>query len=86
MVNPGGKDIVVDRAAPPIEPGHQAGPSVCEQFELNRETCFLLHHDCPRSALPALTRSPIFNCTRLQPRSLLSIARSNSARSRKRRR
>ena len=37
-------------------------------------------------SLPSLTMSPIFICTRSQPRSLLSIARSNSARSRKRRR
>ena len=32
MINPAGKNIVIDRAAPPIEPGQQAGPSVLEQF------------------------------------------------------
>jgi len=34
MINPAGKNIVIDRAAPPLEPGQQAGPSVLEQFEL----------------------------------------------------
>jgi len=53
MINPAGKNIVIDRAAPPLEPDQQAGPSVLEQFELNRATCFLLHHHCPRSDLPA---------------------------------
>ncbi|BBD03565.1 hypothetical protein YGS_C3P0090 (plasmid) [Sphingobium sp. YG1] len=53
MVNPTGKDIVIDRATPAIEPSQQAGPSVGEQFELNGSTCFLLHDDRTRSDLPA---------------------------------
>ena len=32
MINPAEKNIVIDRAAPPLEPGQQAGPSVLEQF------------------------------------------------------
>jgi len=53
MVNPAGKDIIVHRAAPPIEPSQQASPCVGEQFELNGSTCFLLHDDRTRSDLPA---------------------------------
>jgi hypothetical protein len=53
MINPAGKDIVVHCAAPPFKPRQQAGPSVWEQFELNRPTGFLLHHDRTRSDLPA---------------------------------
>jgi hypothetical protein len=53
MINPAGKDIVVHCAAPPFKPRQQAGPSVWKQFELNRPTCFLLHHDRTRSDLPA---------------------------------
>lgn len=37
----------------PLEPGQQAGASVRKQFELNRPTCSLLHHDRTRSDLPA---------------------------------
>ena len=53
MINPAGKDIIVHCAAPPFKPRQQAGPSVWKQFELNRPTGFLLHHDCTRSDLPA---------------------------------
>jgi hypothetical protein len=53
MINPTGKYIVVHRSAPPFKPRQQASPSVCKQFELNRPTGFLLHHDRTRSDLPA---------------------------------
>lgn len=52
-INPAGKDIIVNRAAPPLKPSEQAGTSVWEQFELDRPTRFLLHHNCPRADLPA---------------------------------
>ncbi len=51
VINTARKDKTVHRAAPPIEPSQQAGPGVWEQFELNRPTCFLLHHDRTRSDL-----------------------------------
>ena len=53
MINPARKHIVIDRTASPIEPSEKAGPNIWKQFELNRPTGFLLHHDCPRSNLPA---------------------------------
>ncbi len=52
VIDPARKDIIVHCAAPALEPRQQAGPSVGKQFELNRPTCFLLHHDCARSDLP----------------------------------
>lgn len=52
-IDPAGKDVVIRRAAPPLEPSQQAGASVRKQLELNRPTCFPLHHDCARSDLPA---------------------------------
>lgn len=56
MVNPAGKNIVVDCAASPVEPGQEAAWGVGEKFELNRTTCFLLHHYCPRPDLPAANK------------------------------
>jgi hypothetical protein len=53
VVNPARKDIIIDRAAPPIEPGKQAGPGIGEKFELNGPPRFRLHDDCARSDLPA---------------------------------
>ena len=52
-VNSAGKHIIVNRAAPPLEPGQQASPSVWERFELNRSARFLLHYDRASSGLPA---------------------------------
>lgn len=52
-IDPAWEDVVVDRAAPPIKPSQQARPSVWKKLELNRASCFLLHHDCPRSYLAA---------------------------------
>ena len=57
MINPAGKDIVVDRAAPPLEPSQQASPSVQQQLELNRSARFRLHRDCPRSDLAAADKA-----------------------------
>lgn len=68
MVHPAGKDIVVHGAAPTIEPHQQAGPSVGEKFELNRATCFLLHHVARLRICPPLIRSQIFSCLKSQPR------------------
>lgn len=53
MINPAGKYIFVHQAASPLKPSQQAGPRVWEQLELNRPTCFLLHHDRTRSNLSA---------------------------------
>ena len=47
------KDIIVHRAAAPIQPSQQSCPSVRQQLELNGTSCFLLHHDRPRSDLSA---------------------------------
>jgi len=51
MINPARKDIIFHRTSPAFEPRQQAGPSILQQFELHRPTCFLLHHDCARSDL-----------------------------------
>lgn len=53
IVNPAWKDIIFDRAAPPLKPRRQAGPGIGEKFELNRSTRFLLHDYCTCSDLPS---------------------------------
>lgn len=53
MINPARKNIIVHCTAPAFKPGQQTGPSVRQQFKLYWSACFLLHHDCPRSDLPA---------------------------------
>lgn len=63
MVNPAGKDVIVHRSAVPLEPCQQAGPSVGEQFKLDRPTCFLLHDDPARSNLPAADKVADFHPT-----------------------
>jgi len=40
MIDPAGKDAVVQYTAPPIKPSQQAGASVWETFERNRASCF----------------------------------------------
>jgi len=40
MIDPAGKDVVVQYTAPPIKPSQQAGASVWETFERNRASCF----------------------------------------------
>lgn len=51
-IDPTGEDVVVHRAAPPLQPSQQAGASVWKQLELNRSACFLLHDNRSRSDLP----------------------------------
>lgn len=46
MIDAAWKDIVVDRTASAFEPCQQTRSCVRKQFELDRPTCFLLHHDC----------------------------------------
>jgi len=53
MIDLAGKDVILHRATPPLEPSQQAGASVRKQLELNWSSSFLLHHDCPSSDLPA---------------------------------
>ncbi len=53
MIDPAGKDVVLHRAASPLEPCQQAGASVWKKLELNWSPCFLLHDDRPRSDLSA---------------------------------
>lgn len=60
-VHPTWEDIIVHRATPAFEPCQEAGPGVGQQFELNRPTCFLLHHDCTRPYLPAADKVADFN-------------------------
>lgn len=52
-VNPAGKDIFLHCATAAFKPSQETGPSIGQQFELNRPTCFLLHHDRARSDLSA---------------------------------
>jgi hypothetical protein len=56
MIVPAGEDVVVHRAAPPLEPSQQAGASVWQQLELNWSARFLLHDNRPRSDLPAANK------------------------------
>lgn len=51
VINPAWKDVIAHRAATLLEPGQQTGPGIGKQFELDRATCLLLHHDSPRSNL-----------------------------------
>jgi hypothetical protein len=86
MIDPAWKDIVVHRAAPPLEPSQQAGASVWKQLQLNWTACFLLHDDRTRSDLSAADEVANFHLHQVTTPELPSIARSKSARSRKRRR
>lgn len=53
VINPARKNKIVHRAASAFKPGQKAGPSVRQQFKLNRPARFLLHHYCSSSDLPA---------------------------------
>src|SRR5436309_2056370 len=52
MIYTARKDIFVHCATAAFKPCQQAGSGVRQQFELNRPTCLLLHHDYARSDLP----------------------------------
>lgn len=53
VIYPAWRDIILHRAAAAFKPCQHAGPGIREQFELNRPTGFLLHHDCARPNLSA---------------------------------
>ena len=88
MINPAGKNIVVHRAAPPRRSSHASRLVRASGSNSNwtGRPVFCCTTIARVRICPPLIRSRIFICTRSQPRSLLSIARSNRARSRKRRR
>ena len=86
VIDAAGKDVIVDSSSPSIEPCQQAGSSILEQLELDGASCFLLHHNRPRSNLTAADKVTDFHLNEVTTPELAVIARSNSARSRKRRR
>jgi len=67
----------IEHATATLQPGKQAGSCVSNDFELDGPACLLLHRD--RMAGSA-TSVPILIFPKSRPRSLLSIARSKSAR------
>ena len=80
MIAPTGKHKIIERASSTFEPRENAVTSRFEELELHRSSGFLLQDGRARTS-PLLTISPILIFTISQPRSLLSIARSNIARS-----
>lgn len=78
-----GKDIIIYRATTALKPRQQTGPGIWQKLELNRPACLLLPETGARSDLPATD-----DVADLHPHKVAAtqIARSNSARSRKRRR
>ena len=85
MIDPAWKDEVVERAAAAFKPRQNTAASRFEELELNGSACFLLNDDraCTNPATAGEIADLDFND--VAPRSLLSIARSNIARSRRRR-
>jgi hypothetical protein len=86
VINPASKDITIHRAAWAFKPRRQAASGVRQKLELNRSNCLLLHHNCACSDLTAAHDVADFHADKVTATQLASIARSNSARSRKRRR
>lgn len=85
IVDAAREDEIVERAAATVEPGQQCFACFGHQLKLNGSVGFLLDDRRPVPDGMTVMMSPIFILTMSQPRSLLSIARSNSARSRNRR-
>nr|KIS29855.1 hypothetical protein TQ38_26005 [Novosphingobium sp. P6W] len=65
MINSAWKDIIVHITTPPFEPRQQASPGIREEFKLHRRPRFLLHHNCPRSDLPAIDDIANFHATKV---------------------
>ncbi len=84
-INPAWKGVVIDRPSTPLKPSEQACPGISGQFELNGgRPVFCGTAIAPGRMSGPTTRVPILIFTRSHPRNLLSIARSNRARSRSR--
>lgn len=73
--------IIVERAATTLKPGEQGLPGGLDQLELHRRSVFCCTTRARSRTRPPATRSPIRTFTTSHPRSLLSMAKSNSARS-----
>jgi len=84
MIHPARKGVILNRSSSPLQPCKQASTSIRHQFELHRPTGLLLNYDRSSAHFPARDEIPILIFNRSHPRSLLSIARSKSARSRSR--
>ena len=83
VIDPARECIVVDRAPTPFKPSQKAGSDVAGDLKLDWPTRLLLNNDrTGPNVRPGDQIILIF--IRSQPRSLLSIARSNKARSRTR--
>ena len=61
VIDATGKDVIADSSSPSFEPCQQAGSSIWEQLELDSASCFLLHHNRPRSNLPAADKVTDFH-------------------------
>ncbi len=83
-INTARENIVVDCAATSLQPRQEARPNVSSQLELHWPSGLLLNDHRARLISAPETRSAILILTMSHPRSLLSIARSNRARSRSR--
>ncbi|ANK12817.1 hypothetical protein A9D12_07510 [Erythrobacter neustonensis] len=53
-INTAWEDVIVHAAAPALKPGQQTGAGIRQNLELDRTSCFLLHHDCARSGWPSV--------------------------------
>jgi hypothetical protein len=84
-VDPARERIVVERPTPNLGPSHDAGTGRFEQLESNGPAGLLLNDDGPATDATAADMVADLELDVAQPRSLLSMARSNIAWSRTRR-
>jgi len=84
-INPAWKQEVESCAVTTPKPSLQALSSLRHDLKLHWPASLLLDHVARLRIWPPLTTSPILILTRSQPRTLLSMTKSKSARSRSRR-
>lgn len=85
VVFPAWKDVIVERTTSPFKPRDQRFARGLDEFELHRPLCRLLHYNRAISDGTAGDDVTDADLTTSHPRSLLSIAKSKMARSRRQR-
>lgn len=82
---PARKNVVAERSASLLQPSPHCFPGRLEQFNLNGRWVFCCTATALSRTSPRETISPMLTLTTSQPRNLPSMAKSNSAQSRRRR-
>lgn len=78
------ESVAIDGPATTLEPSGQARSHISGQLELDRPSSVLLDTECPGSDIGPRYQVADLDLHQSQPRTLLSIARSKSARPRRR--